>query len=186
MITRRSGSFALAGAVAMLCYSLHSGAEPPPTGGKADPAAGPVEKHRVPVAVARDRAGLMHDLFADTLDVVHHRYFRREGAVLPSRAIEDVFARMEKRSGVKARWIAVNTPAMSVNHEPETAFEKKAVGELAEGKAEYTRVESGYFFRATPIPLGAGCVGCHTKLAPVTDKKPRFAGLVIAIPVKDE
>ncbi len=42
-----------------------------------------------------------------------------------------MFARIEKRSNVKSRWIAVNTPAMSINHEPETAFEKKAAEELA-------------------------------------------------------
>jgi cytochrome c553 len=141
---------------------------------------------RVPLDAARERADLLHDLFADTLDVVHRRYFRREGAVLPSRAMEDVFARLEQRSNVKARWIAVNTPAMSVNHEPETAFEKKAAEELAAGKEKYGRVERGYYLEARPVPLGAGCVGCHTRQAPVTDKKPRFAGLVIAVPVKDE
>ena len=89
-------------------------------------------------------------------------------------------------AGSKARWIAVNTPAMSVDHQPESAFEKKAAEELAAGKDEYSRVEGGYYFEARPIPLGAGCIGCHTKLAPITDKKPRVAGLVIAIPVKDE
>jgi hypothetical protein len=84
---------------------------------------------------------------------------------------------MEKRSGVKARWIAVNTTAMSVDHEPESAFEKKAAEELAAGKDKYSRVEKGYYLEARPVPLGAGCIGCHTKQAPITDKKPRFAGL---------
>jgi hypothetical protein len=125
-------------------------------------------------------------VFADTLEVTHRHYFRRDGAVLPSRALEDVFTRMDRRSGVKAKWIAVNTPAMSVNHEPETAFEKAAVAELARGKAEFSRVEKGYYLRAGAIPLGVGCVGCHTRNAPITDKKPRLAALVIAIPVKDE
>ena len=181
MLTKRLGLLALTAAFGMFCSS-HLNADPPAK--KAEP--DPIDKHRVTVTVARDRAELMHELFADTLDVVHHRYFRREGAVLPARALEDVFTRIDKRSNVKARWIAVNTPAMSVNHEPETEFEKKAAEELAAGKTEYSRVEKGYFLQARPIPLGAGCVGCHTKLSPVTDKKPRFAGLVIAIPVKDE
>jgi hypothetical protein len=145
----------------------------------------PLKSRHVPLGERAVKVSL-HDLFADTLDLVHHRYFRRDGAVLPSRAIEDVFARTEKRSGVKARWIAVNTPAMGVNHEPESAFEKKAAEELAAGKDKYSRVEKGYYLEARPIPLGAGCVGCHTRQAPITDKKPRFAGLVIAIPVKDE
>jgi hypothetical protein len=118
--------------------------------------------------------------------VVHHRYFRRDGAVLPARALEDVFARIDRKSGVKANWIAANTPAMSVNHEPKTDFEKKAAEEIAKGKAEYSRVEKGYYLRAGAIPLGSGCVSCHRGLAAGEDKTPRFAGLVIAIPVKDE
>ncbi|HYH68557.1 MAG TPA: hypothetical protein VD866_27945, partial [Urbifossiella sp.] len=73
-------------------------------------AADPPEDNRVSVAVARDRAGTMHEVFADTLEVIHRHYFRRDGAVLPSRALEDVFNRMDRRSGVRAKWIAVNTP----------------------------------------------------------------------------
>lgn len=182
MLTKPPYLFALTVAFGAFCCLNHLSADPPAKSERLDPA----DTHRVPGAVARDRAELMHDLFADTLDVVHRRYFRREGAVLPSRALEDVFAQMEKRSGVKARWIAVNTPAMSINHEPESAFEKKAVEELSAGKDKYSRVEKGYYLEARPIPLGAGCIGCHTKQAPITDKKPRFAGLVIAVPVKDE
>ena len=141
---------------------------------------------RVPLPVARDRAALLHDVFADTLDVVHHHYFRREASVLPARALDDVFARVGKKSGVKVRWIAVNAPAMNTDHEPTTAFEKKAAGELATGKAEYARVEGGYYLRAGPIPLGAGCVRCHTKFSSVAVRQPLLAGLVVAVPVHDE
>jgi hypothetical protein len=149
----------------------------------------PVEKPedtRVSLAVARDRAKLMHDVYSATLDAMHHRYFRREGAVLPARAMEDVFKEIDRKTKIKTRWIAVNTPAMSVNHEPETAFEKKVATELAAGKDAFEITGKGYYLRASPIPLGAGCVGCHTKFGATDDKKPRFAGLVISIPVKDE
>jgi hypothetical protein len=128
----------------------------------------------------------MHDIYSATLDTMHHRYFRREGAVLPARALDDVFAEVDRKTKIKTRWIAVNTPAMSINHEPVTAFEKKAAEVLAEGKAEYATTEKGYYLRATPISLGAGCVSCHTRFGATDDKKPRFAGLVISIPVKDE
>src|SRR4051812_13927584 len=47
---------------------------------------------RVTVAEARARAKLMHDIYAATLDVMHHHFFRRERSVLPARALEDVFA----------------------------------------------------------------------------------------------
>lgn len=61
--------------------------------------------------------------------------------MLPARALEDVFDRVDRKSGVKASWIAVNTRAMSVDHEPKTEFEKKAAEEIAKGKLEYSRVE---------------------------------------------
>jgi hypothetical protein len=160
-------------------------AEVPAKEVKGKPAEKPDDKS-VPVAVARDRAKLMHDIYAATLDTMHHRYFRREGAVLPARALDDVFAEVDRRTRIQTRWIAVNTPAMSTNHEPVTAFEKKAAEVLAEGQAEYATTEKGYYRRATPIPLGAGCVSCHTRFDATGDKKPRFAGLVISISVKDE
>ena len=39
---------------------------------------------------------------------------------------------------------------------------------------------------AAPIPLGAGCVRCHTKFTTEAVKLPLLAGLVVAIPVKDK
>jgi hypothetical protein len=140
----------------------------------------------VTVEEARERAKLMHNIYAKTLLVVHHHYFRREGSVLPARALEDVFAGIDEQSNIKARWIAVNTPPMSINHKPEGEFEEKAAAQIAEGKAAYERVEGGYYKRAGMIPLGVGCVGCHTKLFQTQAKTPRFAGLVISIPVKEK
>lgn len=73
---------------------------------------------------------------------------------------------------------------MSTSHQPKTAFEKKAVEEISAGKSEYDAVEDGYYRRAGAIPLGSACVGCHTRFGQNTAKTPRFAGLVISIPVK--
>jgi cytochrome c553 len=183
-VTRTSLSL-LAGALGVLGLAVTLNADPPRT-----PASGtPVEKQadeRVPVAVARDRARLMHTVYAATLDSMHHHFFRRERAVLPARAMEDVFAEVDRQSKIKSRWIAVNTPAMSIHHEPKTAFEKRAAAELATGKTEFERVEDGYYLRAGSIPLTAGCVNCHMRFSLNADKIPRFAGLVISIPVQDE
>jgi cytochrome c553 len=173
-----------------LAWTLH--ADPPvATGGppkdvRGKPGEKPEADTRVSVALAQDRAKLMHDIYSATLDSMHHHFFRRDRAVLPARALDDVFAEVDRKRKIKSRWIAVNTPAMSLNHEPETAFEKKAAEELAAGKAEVESTENGYYLRAAPIPLGAGCVSCHTKFGATDDKKPRFAGLVISIPVKDK
>lgn len=138
------------------------------------------------VAIARERAKLLHDVYSTTLDVMHHRYFRQDGPVLPARAMEDVFEDMEGLSGDKANWISVNTKAMSVNHKPATAFEKKAAAELADGRKEYEFVGDGVYQRAAVIPLRSSCVSCHTQQSGSPPDSPRFAGLVISIPLKVE
>lgn len=138
------------------------------------------------VTVARERAKLLHDIYSTTLDVMHRHYFRHDGPVLPARAMEDVFEDIAGLTGDKANWISVNTKAMSINHKPKTAFEKKAAAELSTGKEEYELVENGVYQRAAVIPLRSGCVGCHTKNFTDAIKIPRFAGLVISVPLKVE
>ena len=135
------------------------------------------------VTEARERAKLMHNIYAATLESMHHHFFKRERSVLPARALEDVFAEMEKQSSIKAGWISVNTKAMSVHHEPKNDFEKQAARAIAAGKGEYELVENGVYHRAAAIPLGAGCVSCHTGFFSKTPQTQRFAGLVISVPI---
>ncbi|WP_395732253.1 DUF3365 domain-containing protein [Prosthecobacter sp.] len=133
------------------------------------------------VAAAREQAKLLQEVYTTTLEVMHQHYFRRDGSVLPARALEDVFAGMARLSGSNANWIAVNTKAMNIDHEPTTSFEKKAAAELGAGKEVYEVVTERMYRRATAIPLHANCVGCHTKMFSDPPKTPRFAGLVISI-----
>lgn len=132
---------------------------------------------------ARERARLMHDIYASTLDVMHRRYFHGEKEVVPARAMEDVFAQMKRKTRVDARWISVNMPPMSINHEPETEFEKLAAAEIADGKDAFEIVEEGTYRRATPILLTAGCVGCHGGVLRQPPQGPKFAGLIISFPL---
>lgn len=171
--------------LASLCVIATSGylclAEPPATDATPNAA-----EPRVTVAVARDRAKLMHDVYATTLEVMHDRYFHDDRAIVPARALEDVFTEIDRQSKIKARWISVNTKPMSVHHEPKSDFEKKAATELAGGKSDFEQIEGGIYQRAAAIPLSAGCVSCHTGFFASPPKSPRFAGLVISIPVADE
>ena len=181
----------LLGVACALCLSLTRAADPVEGVKDAQAANPPVvkpkpkidDKDRVPVEVARDRAKLMHDIYSATLDVMHHRYFHREKATIPARAMEDVFAEMKLQSKSEARWIAVNLRAMSIDHEPETEFEKQAAHEIASGKQEYEVIEDGYLRRATPIPLTEGCISCHEGGFKAPSRIPRYAGLVISIPI---
>lgn len=140
----------------------------------------------VPVAVARDRAVMMHQIYTTTLEVMHDRYFHADRSVVPARAMEDVFENLERETGSKANWISVNLKAMSINHDPSTEFEKQAARELGLGKPEYESVDNGVYRRATPIPLHGGCVSCHSGFNPKPSKTPKIAGLVISIPVNDK
>jgi hypothetical protein len=146
----------------------------------------PSDDARVTLDVARDRARLMHTIYATTLEVIHDRYFHGPRAIVPARAMEDVFGSLDRELNVGSRWISVNTRAMSITHEPKTELDKKAAAELAAGKAEYELVEDGQYYRAAPIVLGGSCISCHDGFFRSPPKTPRFAGLIVTIPLKPE
>lgn len=141
---------------------------------------------RLSLASAKDRADVMHQVYSATLDVMHRHYFHANKSVLPARAMEDVFTDVAKGTQSTARWMSVNTKPMSVDHEPKTDFERQAARAIAAGKSEVTIVEDGYFRRAGAIPLTAGCIACHTGFSNNPGTAPRYAALIISIPVRDE
>ncbi len=171
----------LSGAIAW-CAEPESSASKAPAATTASPVDDTAQS--VSLDVARDRAKLMHDIYVATMDVMHERYFHGERAFVPARAMEDVFAQMNRQSQVEARWISVNVRAMSVSHEPKTPFEKRAAEEIAGGKEAIDEIEGGFYRRAGAIPLAEGCVNCHGGFFRESSKTPKFAGLVISIPVK--
>lgn len=141
-------------------------------------------RKEVGLATARDRARLMHKIYLSTLDVMHERYFHANRAVLPARALEDVFDALEGETRMQTRWISVNTPAMSVSHEPRDDFEKRAAKAIADGRADYENVVAGEYRRAAAVPLGDGCVSCHAGFSQAEPTSPRFAALVVRIPLE--
>lgn len=176
------------GTSSFLCMAVALWAEPPAGTGSKDSNSKSSdslvkEKDRVPVDMARDRAKTMQSIYSATLEMLHHRYFRSDKAVLPARAMEDVFSEIKLQTKVEAQWISVNMKAMSVDHEPKTDFEKRAAKEIAAGKLDYEVVEEGYYRRAVAIPLTSGCIGCHGGMFKELSKTPKFAGLVISVPV---
>ncbi|MEN9572714.1 MAG: hypothetical protein RL514_569 [Verrucomicrobiota bacterium] len=139
---------------------------------------------RPSVVAAREQAALAHVIYTTTMEVLHRHYFRRGQAVLPARAMEDIFAEVAEQSKVEGSWIAVNTKAMSVHHEPKTEFEKQAAAALAAGRERFEFIEADVFRVARPIPLGEGCVNCHTGMFRSPPKSPRMAGLIITVALK--
>ncbi len=94
-------------------------------------------------------------------------------------------AEMARQSKTQARWSSVNTRPMSIDHEPKTDFEKQAATEIEAGRHEFELVEKGYYQRAVPIPLSSRCISCHTGFFGDAPKSPRYAGLVISIPLDE-
>tara|TARA_R110002111_G_scaffold262613_1_gene339538 strand:+ start:153226 stop:153855 length:630 start_codon:yes stop_codon:yes gene_type:complete len=140
---------------------------------------------RLTVAEAREKAKLTHKIYDATLHAMHQHYFINERAAVPARVMENMFSDVEREENMKARWISVNTKAMSVDHEPDTDFEKAAAKEIASGKNDYERVENGVYQRAVAISLmNHGCLSCHVGFFK-KNTKDRFAGLIISIPVKE-
>ncbi len=139
---------------------------------------------RLTLAAARERAKVMHDIYAATLDVLHHRYFHGDRATVPARAMQDIFKEIERQSKTEARWISASMKPMSINHEPQGKFEKRAAHEIADGTDMVEVVEGGFYRRAGAIPLRDGCIGCHAGLFNARGKKPQFAGLVISVPIR--
>ena len=171
--------------------SVFSG-EPQATGvpesrGRATKAAGfdADNDSRLTLDAARDRAKTMHDIYAATLEVLHRRYFHGDRATVPARAMQDIFKEIERQSRTEARWIAASMKPMSIDHKPTSEFEKDAAKEIAAGTEQVEIVEDGYYRRAGAILLSDGCIGCHGGFFKPQSKKPKFAGLVISVPIRN-
>mgnify|MGYP006928164311 FL=1 len=125
----------------------------------------------------------MHNIYAATLDVMHDRYFHADRAIIPARAMEDVFSEMQRQTKVEARWIAVSFKPMSVTHEADSDFEKRAAKEIAAGKTEVETVEDGFYRRIGAIPLGTNCISCHNGFFRKAPAKPKFGSCPLRIGV---
>lgn len=183
---RRTWSKMFLGAALLSSLGTIAAQDPPQGAAPAEStvsAANEAETPRVSLEVAKDRARLMHELYLTTMDVIHDRYFHGDRAMVPARALEDVFKEMERTTHAKARWISVNLKAMSIDHDPATEFEKRAARELADGTPQIETVEDGYYRRAGSVPLTGGCLSCHAGFFNKPSTTPKFAGLVISIPI---
>jgi len=137
------------------------------------------------VHAARERAKLMHNVYAATLDVMHHRYFREDTDPIPARSMEDVFARVARKTNISARWISVNATPMNVKHKPKDDFEKQAARAIRQRKNEFEQIKEGTYRRAEAITFEVSCLACHDASG-VDPNRRRYAALVISMPVKQD
>ncbi|MCC7419129.1 MAG: DUF3365 domain-containing protein [Planctomycetaceae bacterium] len=146
-------------------------------------------KDRVTLEAARDKAAQLHAIFESTLHALHRNYFHREKErnPVPARAMQEIFSDLGRESHIDVRWISANTKAMSLDNEPQDEFERLASRAISAGKDSFDRVDNGSYRRAGSIVLGGSCISCHaaTTFGP-PPTTPRYAGLVISIPVREE
>ena len=83
---------------------------------------------------ARERARLAHRFYSATLDAMHRSYFNSATAPVPARVMERMFADLAADENIKARWIAVNANAMSVDHERKRNSKNRRPGRSQPGK----------------------------------------------------
>lgn len=182
----RAGAMAIGGIGLLVVFVAFGsgpiGAEPP--AGLPASAEAAADAQSPAVVSARERAQTLHAVYAATLEAMHDHYFHGERAMVPARALEDVFADIAREQKIEARWISVNTKAMSINHEPKTDFEVLAAAALGKGAKEFERVDKDVYQRAGVIRLADSCVACHTGFFATPPKTPRVAGLVIRVPLK--
>lgn len=138
---------------------------------------------KVAVAEARGRAKLLHETVEAMLRVVHRDYYREDEKLpIPSLALEAVFEEVARSQQVELRWLAINTPAMNIDHNPQNDFEKAAAKALSSQDTEYERVEDGRYSRVATIVLSSQCLKCH--LPSRMSTKDRAAGLLVSMPVQ--
>lgn len=176
----------IAGAATLFMATTDSLGEPPDNSDKPAKKSKPA-KPLLTVEEARGQAKLLHTTYEATLIAVHRAYFEEGKRMLvPSRVLEDIFYWVDHETKGETRWIAVNTEAMSIDHEPESEIEKKAAKVLASGEEEFELIEDGVYHRAGAVTLVASCLRCHEPNLFQKQKRKRVAGLVISIPVKQE
>jgi len=170
-------------AVAGLIVATALFADPPAAETK-PPAAEPDPPEPLTVEEARTQARLLQRTYLSTLQMMHRRYFDEdERHPIPARTLEEVFEEVDAGTSRTSRWIAVNSPAMNVDHEPRPGFETDAVAELTAGKTEFERVDDGVYQRAGAVPLTGGCLKCHVSRLSSSVSRQRVAAFVITMPV---
>ncbi|MHC4875277.1 MAG: c-type heme family protein [Planctomycetota bacterium] len=145
------------------------------------------EDKRLSIEDARRQAALLHDTYVATLHTVHRIYFDEDSRdTIPARALENVFRDIDRQTGGQTRWIAVNTPAMNIDHKPKPGFEKDAARQLARGERKFEQIKDGVYQRAGAVSLFAGCTKCHLSGIRPQRNVRSVAGLIISLPVHKE
>jgi len=146
----------------------------------------PVGTTKITVDEARGRARVLETVYIASLQNIHRNYFQGDQKLaIPSRVLEDVFYSVNSRTGIKSRWIAVNTPAMNVEHKPKPGFETRATVAMKAKKSRFEEVKDNVFYSARSVTLFASCQRCHLSALAQQNGGRRVAGLVIEIPLKN-
>lgn len=179
-LARRGGIFAaslLAGGLGVLALAFAAEPAPSPEGEK------PEAADDAAVKEARVRARLLHETIHGSLQVMHRDFFKEEErSMIPSASLEDVFDELHKTWKVEVKWLAVDAKAMTVDHKPDTKFDRDAVKAISGGAEMWEEADAKTYQYAGVITLGNRCLKCH--VPDRTSLEDRKAAVVISMPLK--
>ena len=134
------------------------------------------------IVEARARAVLLHETIHGALQVMHRDFFDDENPViLPSQSLDDEFAELGTRFGVRVRWLTGNADEMNTSHRLEGPFETEAIEVLKKGADRHEAMVDGSFRYVGRVRLASQCLKCHVQRR--TTLEDRFAGLSLTIPL---
>ena len=125
---------------------------------------------------ARSRARLLWEVTKGSLQVIHRDFFHEEThKAIPSAALDDVFAEMQKTFQVRMKWLNAGTDIVTTDHQPVGELEMKAAQAIGRGTMFVEQYQQGQYQLAGAIRLRSQCLKCHLRGRNSTDD--RSAGL---------
>jgi len=143
-------------------------------------------KYSAPTTIneARSRARLLWELANGSLQVMHRDFLDEEDhKAIPSAALDDVFAEMQKTFQVRMKWLNAGTDVVNTDHQPVGDFENRAATPIARGTPFIEDYRQNQYQLVGAIRLRSQCLKCHLRGRTSTDD--RFAGLMISPGVRD-
>jgi hypothetical protein len=135
---------------------------------------------------AKKQAKMLDTLYKTAIVLITENYVTGKESLAAGDAFQALFKSMKDNGFHEVRLLDATGNAYDSDNEPKTAFEKKAIKALLEGKAIYEEIvtenEKKFLLSATPIPVVMQkCTLCHSHYEGV---KGPIGALGLKIPVE--
>jgi hypothetical protein len=132
-------------------------------------AQGPVKAPTAEPSVdrAKKQAKMLDTLYKTAIVLITENYVTGKESLAAGDAFQSLFKSMKDNGFHEVRLLDATGNAYDSDNEPKTAFEKKAIKVLLDGKAIYEEIvtenDKRFLLSATPIPVvSQKCTMCHS------------------------